>query len=353
MGEKMDKYYSLKDIQKKKDIENKEPSIYIITSNRSAGKTTAVLIELLEKYKNNNEKFVLIYRYRYELSSSNEVFSDVLRLYPEYGKEMITVSKAHGFFYELRLDENVCGYALALSNIDGLKKYSPLFADVVNCLFDEFQKEDNKYLPDEFNKLQSLLITIGRGGGSMARDLKLYMLGNNVSVLNPYFINFGIHKRLKNETRFMRGVGWVAEFGYNENATKEMKKTGIYRAFNNTAYMEYMSENRYLLDNYSFVRTPKGKNKYIATIKKNGKMFGLLDFYEDNIFYVTTKVDVSCRNILAFNPNEHGNNTVLLKRSGYTIHLLKDAFYSGCLFFQDLECKDIIFDILSIDKLQQ
>lgn len=347
------KYYSLDEIKKKKDLDGLEPSIYIINTNRSAGKTTAVLKESLDNYKKNGKQTILIYRYRYELSASHLIYTDVLHIYRGYGDEMTANSNAQGLFYTLMLDGEVFGYALALSNIDSLKKYSPLFADVTMCLFDEFQKEDSKYLPNEVEKLQSLLVTIARGGGTQARDIKVYMLANMVSIINPYFIKFGIHKRIKKDTRFLRGKGWVAEFGFNENAVDEMRKTGMFRAFQNDSYMEYMTENKYLLDSNNFIEKPNGKNKYIATITKNGKLYGVLDFYEKNILYVTNRVDNSCRNILAFNANEHGKNTIMLTRSSYTITMLKDAFYSGAMFFEDAECKNIIFDILALDKMRQ
>lgn len=346
------KYYDLSNILKLKDLEGKKPSIYLIESNRSAGKTTALLKYSLENFKKNNKQVCIIYRYKYELSSANEIYKDVMLLYPEYGKDMAMQSKAQGLFYELILDGNIFGYVVALSNIDALKKYSPLFSSVAICIFDEFQKEDNNYLSNEVNKLQSILVTIGRGGGAQARDLEIFLLGNRVSIMNPYYIQFGIHKRLKSDTHFMRGIGWVAEFDYNENAKNEMQKTGIYRAFQNTAYTEYMTEKRYLNDSYTFIEQPNGKNKYFATILQNGKMYGVLDFYEKNILYVTTKYDRSCKNVLTVDVNEHNKNTLMLTRNSYTVSLLKDSFACGLLYFKDLECKNVIFDILALDKMR-
>lgn len=346
------KYYSLDAIKKKKDLEGKEPSIYLICSNRSAGKTTAVLKESLENFKKNKKQTVLIYRYKYELSSANLIYTGVLNMYKEYGEEMTTQSCAEGLFYTLLLDGEPFGYAISMSNIDSLKKYSPLFGLVNMAIFDEFMKEDDKYLSNETEKLQSILVTISRGGGYQARDIKLYMLGNMVSILNPYFITFGIHKRLKSDTHFMRGIGWVAEFGFNKSAQDEIQGTGFYRAFQKESYMEYMTENRYLNDNYSFIGKPKGKSKYFATIKHNNKFYGVYEFYELNILFISTKVDKSCRNVITLNANEHSANTLMLSRSSYTIQVISECFKQGAILFEDLECKNAIFDILALDKIR-
>ena len=60
----MTKYYDGTKLLSLKDLNGRTPEIYICTSNRSAGKTTFFNRYLIKKFKNNGEKFLLLYRYK-------------------------------------------------------------------------------------------------------------------------------------------------------------------------------------------------------------------------------------------------------------------------------------------------
>ena len=92
------KYYEPTELLSKKDLDGEEPSIYLVTSNRSAGKTTAFLKLQLEDFKNNGKKAMLLYRQKYETRACSQIYSDVLRLYPEFGVEMKAESRAEGLY---------------------------------------------------------------------------------------------------------------------------------------------------------------------------------------------------------------------------------------------------------------
>lgn len=344
-------YYDNRKILETLDIDGLEPSVYIITSNRSAGKTTSFLKTALDNFK-QGQHTIMLYRYSYELSGSNEIFKDVLSLYSEYGKEVTTVSHARGLFYEYLLDGETLGFALSLSNVDSIKKFSPLFAKVTMVIMDEFQTESGKYLPKEVDKVQSLLLTVARGGGKQSREIKLILLGNNVSLMNPYYITFGIHKRLQPNTKILRGKGWVAEFGFNESASKSIQENGIYRAFNSeqqSNYMQYSTEQAFLKDVNDFIEQPKGKAKYLCTISHDNEQFAIREYYEDGVLHVSQKVDKLCKTIITFKANDHNQNSIMIDKHSWLAKMLKDAFKNGYLRFSDVKSKSVIFDVLAID----
>lgn len=342
-------YYNPSVIMNMKDLDGLQPSIYMVSTNRSAGKTTGFLLESLKNFKENKKKTILLYRYQYELSTSNKIYTDVLNLYSDYGQEMTVVSNAKGLFYELFLDGESFGYSLSMGNPDTLKKYSPLFTDVDFIIFDEFQTESGKYLPKEVQKLQSILLTIARGGGEQSRHVNVYMLSNNVSIMNPYYIEFGIHKRLKHDTKFMRGHGWVAEFGYNASASENIKHNAISRAFSNSDYIKYSTEQSYLKMTDSFISKPTGKSKYIYTLIHDGVAYGVRDCFEYGIIHVSKKVDKTCKQVVTFKAADHNQVTMMLSHYCWLWKNIKDAYYNGCLRFDDIQTKNAIFDILSID----
>lgn len=342
-------YYNPDKILSMKDLEKEEPSIYMISSNRSAGKTTAFIKKALKHHKETGRKFALLYRYQYELNSAEKIFTDVMNLYPELSGELTTTAHAKGLMYEIAMDKKSMCYALSLNNPDAIKKYSPMFAEVDFVIFDEFQTETGKYLPKEVDKFISLMLSISRGGGKQNRDVKVFMLSNKVSIMNPYFITFGIHKRIKKDTKFLRGNGWVAEFNQNESASKSIKSSGLARAFQDSDYIKYATDTDYLIQCDSFIEKMSGRSKYLFTIVHDNIYYGVREFMDDGIIHVSKKVDSSCNYVATFKASDHTQNTMMLNHFSFLFKNLKEAFSNGHLRFDDVGTKNAIFDILAID----
>ena len=348
------KYYNGSTILGKKDLNGEIPNIVLVTSNRSAGKTFYFLKKSLEDFNNSKDsdtgrrsKFGLLYRYKYELSACSRLFDDILKLYPKLGHEVTAESRANGLFYEIFLDDESCGFAFALNTPDPLKKYSPLFGEVDFLIMDEVQLETGAYLKGELDKLQSVYTTIARGGGEQSRKVRLVLLSNYVSIMNPYYIQFGIHKRLKDDTKFMRGDGWVAEFNLNTSASEELKKNSFYRAFGDSNYLKYSTEKVYLVDNSCFIEKPSGNSRYLFTIRFDGINYGVRDY--GDYLYVSESYDPSSRFTITFKASDHDNNTQMFNRYSYLTNMLKASFNSGNMRFDGVKSKNVLFDVLAID----
>jgi hypothetical protein len=346
---KESKYYNPDKILRMRDLEGLKPAIYIISTNRSAGKTFSFLKKVLEDFKKDGKQFGLIYRHKYELNSSASLFDDVQRLYPELRGTITTVSYANGLFYELIMDEKTMGWSFSMNSPDALKKHSPKFSQIEQMIFDEYHTESGKYLDKEIEKFQSLYLTIARGGGKQSRHVNVYMLGNNVTLMNPYFIKFDIHKRLKTDTKFMRGNGWVAEFGFNESASQEIRSNAFYQAFKDEGYMAYSTENVYLSDASIFVGKISGRSKYLFTILHESTLYGVREYYDKGILYISKQPDNSCKQVITFKASDHNANTMMLSHYSYLWKNIKDAYQKGWLRFDDIQTKNDVFDILGVD----
>lgn len=329
------------------DINGKKPEIYICTTNRTGGKTTYFGRLFVRRYLENGEKFAIIYRYNYELDDcADKFFKDLSTLFFN-GIEMTSKRRANGIFHELFLDGKSCGYALSLNAADQIKKYSHLFSDVDRLLFDEFQSETNHYCTDEIKKLISVHTSIARGQGKQVRYVPLFMLANTVSIINPYYVEMGISNRLKDNTKFLKGDGFVLEQGFIDSASRAQKESGFMRAFANNSYVAYSSENVYLNDNEAFVEKPVGVGRYICTIKYENREYGIREFADSGFLYVDDNADKTFRLRVAVTTNDHEINYVMLKRNDLLLSNLRFYFEKGCFRFKDLRCKDAILKALS------
>lgn len=343
----MSQYYDGTKLLSLKDVDGRKPEIYICTTNRTGGKTTYFGRLLVNRYIKHGEKFAILYRYKYELDDcADKFFKDIGSLFFD-GYLMQSKQRAKGVYHELYLNDEVCGYALALNSADAIKKYSHLFSDVKRILFDEFQSETNNYCPEEIRKFLSVHTSIARGQGEQTRYVPVYMLSNPVSIINPYYTELGISERLNSDTRFIRGHGFVLEQGYVESASKAQKESGFNRAFGKNKYTAYSSECIYLNDSISFIEKPEGFSRYLATIKYGNKDYGVKEYPETGIIYCDDKPDKTYKQKISVTTDDHEVNYVMLRRNDLFISQLRWYFEKGCFRFKNLSCKEAILRALS------
>ena len=341
-------YYNGNQLLNKKDINGEVPEIYICTSNRSAGKTTFFSHYVIENFKKNNmNKFMILYRYKYELDScADKFFKDIKNIY--YTKNIMTSKKAaNGLFHNLFLDGDLCGYAIPINSADALKKYSHFFSDTTIMLLDEFQSETNTYVPNEVNKLISIHTSVARGNGEMVRRVPLILIGNPVSIINPYYTALGVSDRLKKDTRFLRGNGWVLEQGFNEEANNAQSVSPFNRAFMNETYTAYASQGVYLNDNETFIDKLTGKNNYLCTLKYKDICYGIREYPEEGVIYCDKNADNSYKFKICTTTNDHEINYVMLHSHDLFLQNLRFYFDKGCFRFKDLQCKEAVLKTLS------
>jgi len=338
-------YYDGTTLLNSKDINKQVPEIFISTGNRTAGKTTYFNRYVVNRFLKHKEKFIVLYRYSYECKGCSEkFFTDIQSLF--FADHVMTdKSFFNGIFTRLYIDDEVCGYALALNDADKIKKYSHLFTDAKRILFDEFQPESNVYIADELQKFQSIHMSIARGQGALVRYVPVIMISNFVTLLNPYYIGMGISERLRSETKILRGDGFVLEQTLNMNAAKAQKESAFNRAFKDSQYLKYASEVRYLNDNDAFIEKPSGQGTYLCTIKCEGKEYGIIN-YDSGYIYVSDKSDSTFRIKISLTVDDHNVGYVLAGQYSGLIMTLRQCFQKGYFRFKNLQCKNVAINLL-------
>lgn len=336
------------------DANGKKPEIFICSTNRSAGKTTYFNRLVTRRFFKTGEKFMLVFRFGYEVDGvAEKFFSDIRGLFfPNY--RMTAKNRSKGVYQELFIakndDESIgesCGYAVALNQADAVKRFSHLFNAVGSMLFDEFQSETGKYAPGEVDKLISLHMSVARGNGKQIRYVPIYMLSNAVSLINPYYVALGISNRLNSKTRFLRGDGYVVEQGYVESAAVAQKESGFNRAFSSSKYVDHASENLYLNDNAAFIEKMEGRGRYLATVLYDGVSYGIRSFDSEGIVYMDNRPDVTYPDKITVTVEDHRTNYVMLMHNSLFIQQMRYFFEKGCFRFRDLKCKEAALRLLS------
>ena len=342
----MSDFYDGTKLLSMQDLNGNKPEIYLTTGNRSSGKTTWFSRYAVKNFKNKGKKFCLVYRWNYELSDcADKFFKDIQRLF--FPTDVMTEKRrANNIFVELFLNDKPCGYCITLNNADALKKFSHLLSDVDMMIFDEFQSENNHYCPNEINKLLSIHTSIARGNGEQVRRVPLYMISNKVSLINPYFLSLGISDRLREDTKFLKGDGFVLEQSYLESVAQLQLGSGFNRAFAGEDYVAYSAQNIYLNDSNAFIEKPSGASQYIATVRHNNTDYAVRYYPKDNIYFMDKAVDGDYKVKLSFNAVSHEANYIMVGTASTYAIMLRSAFERGLFRFKNQECKSAFFEML-------
>lgn len=347
----MSQYYNPSKLLSLRDLDGDVPEIYICTSNRTAGKTTAFNRYALKRFLNNEEKFCILVRFKYQLGNVAEsFFKDINRLFfREY--EMKDEPGGGGVFKNIfirKIDTEEwinCGYAVSLNTANQIKNFSHYFSDVSRILMDEFLPEDGHYCSDELSKFQSVHTSISRGNGEMVRYVPVIMIGNTVTMFNPYYMEFGVTQRLMPETKFLRGNGYVLEQGYNDAAQKAQLSSTFNKAFKNSNYLKYSASANYLASDQSFIAKLSGANQYICTIKYQDHLYGVRYYKNECLLYANASADSSYYLKLSASLEDHSEGCRLDCPPNLKM-LFRKKFDMGAFRFQDYSSKMAVLTLI-------
>lgn len=343
-------YYDGTKLLSLKDIRGLPPEIFIVSSNRTGGKTTYFNRLLLNKYLKTGSKFGLLYRYNTEITDvADSFFKDIRGLYfPNHNMDQ--KKQCDGLYYELFCDGKSCGYALDINSANKIKRKSHLLSDIDRMFFDEFQTEDDNYCTREIIKFQSVHTSIARGQSKHTRYVPVYMASNPCSIINPYYTAFGISDRLREDTRFLRGDGFVMETYFNPDAAKAALESGFNRAFasgNADQYLKFAQQAIYLNDSKAFIGRPEGSCRYICTIKYLNKEYAIKEFPDAGLYYCDDKVDTTFKNKIAVTTDDHAINFIMLSKNNLLIGAMREYFNCGCFRFKNQECKSALMSMIA------
>lgn len=329
------------------DINNEKPEIYIYESNRSDGKTTAFAHKMIEDFLSKGSKFVRLYRNGAQLKNCGEAFFKDIGFiyYPNYKFETELIE--NNFYSVFKLNGSICGYAVSMNAADKVKDQAALFNDVSQIWLDEFQSETSHYIVDEVHKFKSIHDSIARGKGKQVRYVPVYLTGNPITLLNPYYTALSIPDRIRSNTHFIRGNGWVMERYFNENAGKSRAESAFSRAFGNDQYNSYTTKGSYLNDSSAFIEKLSGKSRYVCTLKFASSEYAIRFFDELGYAYCDKSVDPSYPIKIVVETADHETNYVMLKKSSYLLDNLRYYFEHGSFRFKNLACKQAIISALA------
>ena len=310
-----------------------------LLGERGCGKTYSTSKFVTKQFINKGYEFAYIRRYKTELKKS----------VPKFFSPLITNDEFHGHdlktngdkFY---IDGKVAGYSMTLSTAQDLK--STNFDKVKYIIFDEFIIEEGQkhYLKNEVENFLGLVETIAR-----MRDVKIFMLGNAVTIANPYFIFFDLTLPYNTDIKTFKDGLILVQYMYNEEYRKAKKESKLGRLVEDTEYSRYAIDNQMRLDNKDFIEHKSGTSRFSFAIKYKDQIYGIWFDYNIGKIFVSNDYNENGQ-LFACTLEDHTPNTMMLNsmRSYTAWKTFIQNYKLGNVYYESIKIKTSIRDLIKL-----
>lgn len=311
---------------------------------RGTGKTYQFKDWCINDFLKNKSQFVYVRRYKTEFKDIGNFFDDILTKYPDHE---FKIDKG-----KFLIDGEVAGFYIALST--AITKKSVAYPNVNKIGFDEFilEKSSIHYLPNEVNAFLGLYETIARD----RNNVRVLFMANSVTLINPYFLFFDLQVNRNKRFWTFKNGDMVVELTDLEEFRQHKKQTRFAKIIDGTEFSKYAIDGEFIADNHEFIE-PKSPNSYYCfTLVYKNENIGVWCDGKLGLMYITSKVDQNYPLKYAITTNDHKPNMIVLsnKYSRNKVNTLSKMYEYGCLRYESLKLKSMMFDIfklLNIAKL--
>lgn len=319
------------------DLISRGALLNIVIGERGVGKTYSAIKMAVNDYFKHGNEFVYLRRYKSELKESVPNFFDAINHNEEFPEA--NLRSHNNKFYN---GKDVIGYAIPLSTANILK--GTTFDKVKTIIFDEFliDKGCYRFLQNEVTQFLDIIETISR-----LRDVRVFMLGNAVSIHNnPYFDYFDIDLPYNSNFKMFKNGLICVNYIKNEAYREEKRKSRFGQLIEGTDYGKYAIDNQILHDNKDFIGKRGINSKLYCTINLFGNILGI--WKDSNGMYVSKDYDPSSTFIFACTADDHNESTILEEASQSIWFMVCKACYnSGKLLFENQKIKNDFLNLLN------
>lgn len=319
--------------------------------SRSIGKSTGWAILLLYEYLKNGKQWIYVRRTDDELQlTAKSWFDNAQGILRQHGYQFDDIIYKGGAYM---MGDEICGYAVPLSLEHKYK--STNFSKVKWIVYDEFLPRNGMlYLGGrgsmvEVESMVSLYQTVDRGIGSAFRnETRIVFMGNAYSFYNPFFINYGIDKYLRADTKYLapKDAMYVVEMTRETEATKQIKESNGFKISTaktkTEAYANEMSGTK-----SPFIKRYNGVKKSLFNVRYEGQTYGIYYLPGDGHIYVSSHSGTAPVTIAATCEDHTPDYYMIQRWSGFqgTI-VLRQAFEMGRVMFENGRCQNFLVNYM-------
>lgn len=300
--------------------------VNMIIGGRGIGKSYGAKKMVIKNFLKRGEEFIYLRRYKQELQKTSRTFWNDIKANEEFSSHELGF-KSNQF----TCDGKTVGYAISLNT--SLIQKGISYPNVTTIIFDEFLIDSPvyRYLNNEVLLFLDLLESIFR----TRRNVKVFMLANSVSFVNPYFRFWGI-ERLNKEFNMIKERNILVVLPEVEEFRDFKKTTSLYKLYQGTDYEDYNINNEFQdLQDKRFIEPLNNHCKYYFTIVHQKKEYGVYKDYQENKLIFSEKVNKTCPIKIALTYDDMNPNSILAKSNNLYLKNLRMYFYYSMIYFDN------------------
>lgn len=311
-----------------------------IIGARGIGKSYAMKKHPIKRFIKYGEQFIYVRRYKPELKKIGNYFNDIAQEFPNHEFKV----KGRQFF----IDGKLAGWAIPLSAWQSEK--SNAYPMVTTIVFDEFirERDNSGYIPNEVDALLNLMDTVFR----TRENGRCICLSNAVSVINPYFVYFGLVPDINKRFNAYKHI--LIEIPDSKDFSDERRKTKFGQLIDGTEYGEMSLDNEFVNDSDVFIEKRSKNSKFVFSIVYKGMRMGVWVDAQQMLLYLTTDYDPSTKNVYALTADDLEEDMILVSnyKKNYHIRKLCSAFMNGQLRFDNQLMRTIGYEMFKKMRVQ-
>ena len=287
--------------------------------------------------KEKKLSFVVLVRYKEDiLFVKDSWWSIVEHLYPNYK-----------FFSQRRLiyatnietkETFVIGEFVAISEYMRVKKSPRPYVKFI--FFDEFLNEESDYLNDEITKFLNVCDSIIRN----REDVRVLLVSNTITLINPYFSYFGINKL---SGRFTKGkYNSIVEFTDSEEFIKFRETTKFGSTIKGTKYGDFALSGAFMLDDMTnVIPNPPFKTRHYLfniVLNENNIEVSLVN----GLLFFTKSNDYTRRSYTPYVENAKMYHSTYVEKTFRYFKMIQKYFMNDRVMYQSLIIKNDIIEFM-------
>lgn len=347
------------------DIFARDARFNLIIAERRLGKTFGLREQTLRDYRDNGERCIAIVRYQDDIQLAiNDFYGDVadkttdkaLRAWLDtmefqaqgnvvYIREKSEDKKKRNKWEEIMRMiplSKATRYKMAT-----MRKLRRVMFD--EALIDKRIDPYTRYLPNEYDLLQNLIGTLERYCEADRRGaprLRVYLMGNAVDLINPYFARLGITEQPPFGYRwFMRKTWFFAYPDPNDYAKRnDTEKMAERMGTSGTDYA-----NQFAANAQNFVEKKPASAVFAFGVAYMSEVFGVWCDMSGGYYYVNHKVpNDDSATIFALTADDNKPNYIVAKAANKTLRGLSDLYCYGAVKFENPATRERFNNVLSL-----
>lgn len=320
--------------------------ITMVVGARGLGKTYGFKRDVIRRAIKRGEHFILLRRFQTELVKRGTFFDDVAHEFPEYD------FRVHGSVAQYatadtredrKRDWSTIGHFISLTSAQKHKGAS--YHEVTTVIFDEFiiEKGFTRYIDGqgEVDILLNFMSTVDRYQDRM----RVIMLANSVSIMNPYFDRFDINPNSARNSWVTRRDGEViAHFPDSADFAEHVYTSRLGKLIKDTEYADYAVGNEFD-DNSDWLLDIKDvKARYQYTLETKAGTFSVWYAALAKTYFVQ-RARPKREKVYTLLPTKMREDKVLISTSERLLVLARGAFKSGRMYFDRSETRNAFIEV--------